>query len=449
MRLLTAICITAIVVAFAVPALAETQNIKVSGDLKIASVVDNHIDYAKKNVAKDNHNFFMQQVGLNVAADLTDNVSTYVRLLNERAWDAENQGEAEFSVLLDEGYVTLKEMLYAPLTLKLGRQNIWLGKGLIIGNAGALVWDKNGGIPNTSNELSEMTAFDAMRATLDYDPWTVDLIYAMIDENGAADALNNDVNLYGGNIGYKFSKYDAEAEVYDFLKWDRTDANKGTAAAPHYGPNYINTLGVRGSLVPVDNLSLWGELAYQAGKYRTTTRKSRRQAYAFDVGGDYTFADVKWTPKVGLEYTYLSGDNRSTTGEWKAWDPVYRGKFDNYLLDFRNITKVTTYDNANAVSANSNNSGTTNLNELAVFGSIKPMTDISIDARYTYEWFDETPLAGKSDKLGQEIDGKVTYDYTEDVSFAIAGGYVTPGAYYPTDFDSGAGQVITTVSVDF
>jgi hypothetical protein len=400
----------------------------------------------KHNDAASNVNSFLQQVGLNVGADLTDNVSTYVRILNEREWSAEDQNNGgEFSLLLDEGYVTLKEMLYAPLTVKIGRQNIWLGKGFVVGNAGVSVWDPESALPADVRELSEMTAFDALRATLDYDPWTIDLIYSKIDANNIN--RSDDVDLYVANVGYKFTKYDAEAEAYYILKHDKTGRD---ATANAYKANTIDTVGLRGSLVPVENLSFWAEGALQFGKYRTSAlRKSDRDAAAADVGADYTFADVKWTPKVGAEYTFYSGEEPSSSGDWEAWDPLYIGKFDNYIAPFRNITKLTDYDVANGVSANGDNNGVTNESQISAFASIVPMTDLKIEARYTYLWFDKVPVANRSDKLGQEIDGKITYDYTEDVSFAVAGGVFSPGAYYPTDYDATATQLVTSVKVDF
>ncbi len=75
-----------------------------------------------------------------MAADLTDNVSTVVNIVNQRDWNATtfdagtaNAG-AEFDVELDLAYVQMKEIFYSPLTLTVGRQDLWLGRGFIIGN---------------------------------------------------------------------------------------------------------------------------------------------------------------------------------------------------------------------------------------------------------------------------------------------------------------------------
>jgi hypothetical protein len=441
MRLLTVLCVAALVVAFAVPAFAETQNIKVSGDIKAAYVYQRDISFQKKDTASSiyNQNFFMQQIGLNVEADLTDNVSTYIRLINERDWNAKYNTTAPgntFDILLDEAYITLKEMLYAPLTVKIGRQNIWLGKGFVIGNSGN--WGA-GNLPGTINEYSDMTAFDAIRATLDYDPWTVDLIYAKIGDGTGLTSNRDDVDLYVANIGYDFTKYDAEAEAYYIYRNDAT--NKADSSTGK--PSETQTLGLRGSLVPFENMNLWAEGAAQFGRDRSAALDNKREAYALDLGLDYTFADVKWTPKLGAEWIYLSGNK--SDGKTKAWDRLYRGKFDNYIADFRGLSKGQT----------TNDTGLSNQQSIAFFGSIAPMTDITLDGKWTYLWLDQKLTAAtggrstESKKVGWEFDGKVAYDYTEDVQFTTTLGYFKPGKSYDSDSNKAATQVVAGVAIDF
>jgi len=213
-KTLVLICVMAIAVALTIPAYAEVQNIKVSGDMALRSIIRDDYDLDENNTDVDGDNaetFFMQSVGLNVDADLTDNVEASVRLVNQRDWDNNSSGANDFDVDLDLAYVTLKEMLYEPLTLKVGRQDLWFGRGFIIG---ANVQDFNGAIG--ANEYTETTAFDAIRATLDYAPWTVDLVYSKIDENNTPRA--DDVNLYGVNAGYVFDTMNGEAEAYYFAR---------------------------------------------------------------------------------------------------------------------------------------------------------------------------------------------------------------------------------------
>ncbi|MBU4141214.1 MAG: hypothetical protein KKA80_04900, partial [Candidatus Omnitrophica bacterium] len=125
------------------PAYAEVQNIKVSGDIQALGVYRNNYDLEDGKVifgggadidsypAEDTDSLFMSVVRLRVDADLTDNVSACVRLANLREWDVAEA--AADDIVLDLAYVTLKEMLYSPLTLVIGRQILQYGDGLILG----------------------------------------------------------------------------------------------------------------------------------------------------------------------------------------------------------------------------------------------------------------------------------------------------------------------------
>jgi len=114
-KFLTLICVLAVAVALCVPAYAEVQNVKVSGDLTVRSLYrsnydldDNDANSTGVTPSNNSDNYFMQSVGINIDADLTDNVSTTVRLVNQRDWDNNSSGSATFDVDLDLAYVTLK-----------------------------------------------------------------------------------------------------------------------------------------------------------------------------------------------------------------------------------------------------------------------------------------------------------------------------------------------------
>ena len=458
MRLLTAICVAAIAVAFCVPAFAETQNVKISGDINVWTLarhnfnLDKSVDAPGTANGGDTTAVFMQQVGLNVEADLTDNVSTYVRIINERDWDATNG----LTVDLDEAYVTLKEMLYAPLTVRIGRQNLWFGKGFIIGNNSS-AWDPIGHL--TANEISTSTAFDAIRGTLDYDPWTLDMVYAKIDENAAA--ATDDVELSGVNLGYLFDKYEAEAEAYWFYEHDRGpegDAAKNAAAGKR-GSSTIHTIGLRGSFVPYEDVNVWLEGALQAGEYVSNLEAvdMDREAFALDVGGDYTFADVRWTPLLGLEYIFYSGAEPERNQEdWEGWDMMYRGKFDSQIREYQNLLYNTAFDNANS---RTRNNGGTNQHQFIIRSGIDPMEDIRFDANLNFFWLqqdlDDTvntalPAGATGEEfLGTELDGVITYDYTEDVKFQLAGAIFWAGEVYPGGQDDDATQIAARCAVEF
>jgi len=461
MRLLTAVCIAAVAVAFCVPAFAETQNVKISGDIRVSHVFQGDIDGTDSGSGSnenDSETFFMQQVGLNIEADLTDNASTFVRIINERTWDAEDAswqdgtaGEAgpgadQFGIDLDEAYVVLKEMLYAPLTLKVGRQDIFLGRGLLIADSG--VYDRADNLPLAIGERSDMNAFDAIRATLDYDPWTLDLIYAKIRER--TENITDDTDLYVVNAGYDFTDRDAEAEAYFIMRHNKSGrVNTGTM----FDPNIINTVGLRGSLVPMDDvpLNIFAEGAFQWGKRRTSAGlNAEREAWAFNLGGAYSFADVRMAPVLTAEYVFASGEEAASGGDWQAFNSLYTcGVCPLAIAGARNVTKFMDDDVVQLVSANQNNNGTTNEHLFLAKLTLDPMEDVNVEAKWGYLTFDEEPVAGRDKDIGHEIDATVTYDYTEDVTFAVETAFFFPGDYYPETSDDNASQVISSVKVEF
>ena len=143
-RLILVLALAFLVGATFSAAYAEVQNVKVSGDINILGVLRNNFDLsnpgnppssATQTKENDKAGFFATQTRVRIDADLTDNVMATVRLINERNWTSETNSSTDID--LDLAYVTLKEFLYSPLTLTLGRQELRFGNQFIIGNAGS------------------------------------------------------------------------------------------------------------------------------------------------------------------------------------------------------------------------------------------------------------------------------------------------------------------------
>jgi hypothetical protein len=465
MRYLTALCVFALVFAVAAPAMAETQNVKVSGKIIERYIVQTDYDLDTDDIetavsTQDEASFFMNTAWVQVDADLTDNVSATIRMLNQRNWDdpaqtgsrqAGNETEA-YDVGVPIAYITLKEMLYSPLTLRIGRQPLWFGKGFIIG---AKLRDPQGSI--SADEYTEYRNFDAIRATLDYDPWTIDAIYSKIEENVVN--AGDDIDLYGINVGYLFDSYNAEAEGYYFMKNDKTDQLPGAGVSNR--ADSVHTLGIRGSFDPVENLTVCGEFAGQLGKLvqylpdaagnpNAIVLTRTREAYAADLSAEYRFVDVAWTPVIMGEWIYYSGNEFEAngdlaTGDWSGWDPMYRGKFDTAIREFQGWLYL------NNQFALGQDASFTNQQQWALSGSVKPTDTLTLSGKYTYFRLDEPIAAAPRDSkdIGDEIDLMLTYDYTEDVQFSVLSAWFMPGDLYSNEISDTASEVVASVSVDF
>lgn len=430
-RLSVLLCL-ALVAGLAGSAYAEVQNVKVGGDITVLGVARSNFDLSNGGTGdkeNDQGSFFVTQTRVRLDSDLTDNVTATLRLINERIWSAENNASSDID--LDLAYVTLKEFLYSPLSLKIGRQELRFGNALIVGATNT--YDSS--VLNTvPGDLSARKSFDALRATLNYDPLVVDTFYAKIDEGDIN--VNDDVDLYGVNAAYDFGTKGAKAEVYLFSKNDSSlDKN-----------DKVNTLGTLLSAELVENLNTSVEIAYQNGNSRSNG--THRNAWAMQAMADYTFADVSMKPNLGLSYTYLSGDKDPSEGKNKAWDSMY---YDQAL---NNI--------AYAILPFSN------LKVINVKGGLKPMEDLSLSAVYGYYMLDKkvTTLSSSygpsgssssgyyydmNDKtsLGNALDITATYDYTEDVQFGLTAGMFACGKAFASSNDRTATQVIGSMKVSF
>ena len=462
MKHLRILSVFALALAFSASAFAETQTVKVSGSVDAKWIYRENLDLREGNGAAvipvggtmtgnpdpttslinsdDATDWFMSTVQVEIAADLTDNVSVVINLFNQRDWNASRYSAAdyvtpgvstvntanEFDLGVDLAYVTLKEAFYAPLTLTIGRQDIEFGRGLILGNFN--VQDPNVSI--IADEFSAVTSFDAARATLDFEPWTLDLVYANIAQNDANDP--DDRDLFWLNVNYMFSEYNAVWEAYVAADLDKSTAdNAAVATRAHANDTYV--VGTRAQFDPVSNMTLGAELAYQWGNQTAAASAAQfglnREAYLFDIFGEYRWSDHAYKPYVGLEYFFTSGDDTTSTGTFEGWNGLYRSPTFGSIHDY-----LETYYQTALVGDTASN---TNLQTFFISGGFAPMEDLKVDGKFYWFWTDEDIInttAGGSQNvgtdLGTELDVNVTYDYTEDVTFSLGLAWFFPGDVY-------------------
>ncbi|MDD3088479.1 MAG: alginate export family protein [Candidatus Omnitrophica bacterium] len=491
MKFLRVLCVLAMVFAFTASAYAETQSVKVSGDITMRGFARDNFDLSKNDLdAADvaggsssqtsNWATFAQSTAeIQVEADLTDNVSGVMRLVNQRVWGDQNytsNGNAElvrpsgiadmtavqtrtggdaYTVDMDLAYIELKEFLYSPLTLKIGRQDLWFGKGFIIGNS---LMDPEGAL--YAPEYTAINSFDAVRATLDYDPWTIDVVYAKISENLYRG--DDDKNLMGLNVGYVFDQYNAEAEAYYWYKQDRNPVSATTTntASIRTVENHINgdvhTLGMRGSFDPIEDWTVALEGAYQAGQFLgiAQQRSDRdRQAWAIDamIECRYWQDDFAWKPVVSAEYIWYSGGRETgdrttnTDSTYTGWDSMYRGKFDTAIREFQNVFYATRQASTPSY---------TNQHQILLKGTVEPTDSLTFTATYGNFWLDRVyqtagPNENNKKYVGAEVDLELTWDYTEDVSFGLLTGWFFPGDHFGSNSDDIASNLVGTVKLSF
>ncbi|MGE5308800.1 MAG: alginate export family protein, partial [Deltaproteobacteria bacterium] len=370
-----------------------------------------------------------------VDANLTDNVDVTFRLLNERAWgtlDTEYERTAagtatntSTAVDIDLAYVTFKDMLKdvigVPLTVKLGRQEIRLGSGLLIGDPDTNRLAQGNFSGGLVSDLSARKSFDAAVAILDLNPLTIVGAAAKGFEGSLVDS-KDDVNVFVLDAAYKLGVMDSTLEVAYVLE----QRNKRVAL---HDVGDINVIDGRFTAMPVTDLAVEAEYAYQTQK-DTSLRadKDLTSDYAVRLGATYTLANVAMTPAIGLDFTRLT----------KNWNPMFED--------------LTPADIANILFTNSN---------ADVYGitlGAKPTKDISAKLRGAYLRAVEVPtgtnaggatFGGIKKQLGWESDLDLAYDYTSDVQFGLNFGYFKPGKAFIDDNRDAVSQVIGSMKVSF
>lgn len=461
MRFVVIVGALVLILAMALPAYAETQSVKVSGDLTIRGIYRKDFDLDSAG-EPNGESFGMSTAEVQIDADLTDNVSTVIRIVNQRNWGDSDRKQLDYydpvnvpaaphqwiavgHSLLDLGidlaYIQIKELFFEPVTIRLGRQDLWFGRGLVIGAnqvdpgyVDALlavdVVDQRRGIG--SPELTAFNAFDAARMTIDFEqyaPFVVDLVYIKNDENRVEGG--GDVDVYGINAGYTWDVYDAEAEGYYWLR------DNGATGNPFTGDDdETHTVGVRGSFKPNEEFIFGGEAAYQFGDYVGDPGQAgnrERKAYLLNAFVEYLgWTKYMYSPKVSAEWIFLSGDRDpgEASGNYGAWNPMYRGYYPLLIRPFQGYYYFTHR------FPGGQDLGLTNQHEFIVKGSIQPLDDVTLEATVGKYYFDETPVmpnepaAMGGHDIGTELDILSTYDYTEDVTFSLLTAWFFPGDVY-------------------
>jgi len=422
-RILLMIVALAMVALMTVPAMAEVQNIKVSGGVDVYGVTRDNYTPAGSSGARaitgfsecqDSRDFYMTSAYLNVEADLTDNVTATLQTGTEWDWAAAGASNV---VELWQGYVTMAEMLYSPLTVRVGRMPVQLADGLIIGDG--TVFD-DGTI--LADELSNHNSFDTIHGILDYDPLTIIAGTLKIADQADNAAAAAEIDGYLLDAIYKFED-DMNTVLDVYFVTAHYGANQAGYTGPFIGANTksadVNALAVCVTLDPMEGLMTKFGLALQTGDYSSTATTARSlDAMAFDIDLNYSI-DNEYAPTVGLEYIYRSGPNATNeannTGDYEGWLPLFENQENGKILD-----------------------PNTNISAIALKGSVMPADRLTVGAEFwLFAEAEETAASAtagtkKDDDLGTELDLYANYAYTEDVDFGLSLAWFFPGSHYDT-----------------
>lgn len=404
---------------------ADVQNIRLSGDIRLRGYYLNGTDLDLN--AQGDAQFISQRTRVTVEADLEDHVLVVVTLKAEGLWGSDNEtdntsgagGSSSSSINrrwdlgVTEAYLQLNELFYLPATLKLGRQYLNYGHGLIL------------------SSVDQEYNYDAARLVLDYYPLTIDLVGGQLVNNQGFTAASSSAgasDLLFINARYEMSDSmlkDLEA----YFGWV-SQGHSGPVASPRVPPTVGGAspmlIGLRGDLTPADALKMWFEVAYEFGTDGTAFGTDL-SAYIGNLGFSYSMKDSNWSPSFHANYTYASGGGSGGRHTFRPWFDYVEGQ-NGYLF-------------SPALS---------NIQIFNLGASVKPYenTTLSLQAYY-YLKVDKDGVAGSngnvdfggpawsgvasgvnSRDLGWEIDAILGYDYSKDVRVQLVYGMFIPeGAY--------------------
>src|ERR1044071_3535519 len=248
-------------------------------------------------------------------------------------------GPESDSIDLHQAYITIGNHKEFPLSLKAGRQELSYGEERLVGAFG---WNNIGRV------------FDAAKVRWQNEWFGLDVFSGrvVIPED---DRFNVD-NDYDWFSGFYANSGKVPGNNLEFYFLARNSSQRAVSAEPspqfpQPGARDIYTVGLRLKSKPGEfgNWDYTFESAGQFGNFRdrragAPATRLDQEAWMLVAQGGYTFADSWGTPRLGLEYSYASGDSNPTDNKHGTFENLFptNHKFYGYmdLVSLQNIHDV-------------------------------------------------------------------------------------------------------------
>lgn len=459
---------------------AAVQNVKVSGDITMRYLIRDDYDLQDDDDsdtfnsttfaggatralgAGDTQEFGMQQVRLRVDAGLSDQISAYVEMLNQRDLDSPTGGAQgsplfnvtntgigassgvdgggadttndQYSVIVNQAYLQAKEVFGYPVTFTVGRQNFHWDEGFVLSKDHLSNADPTNTI--TADEFTMSHALDGIKMGVDLDPWYLEGLFIQVQENSIISS--DDEIVFGAYAHRSWTAYSAETSWF-FL--GRNDSSAADAfGETQVASDELFALGTHGSIRPWPKLKLTGDAVFQWGEeggppstgntlgglsdFTPTGRvKQDIRAFAFDTRAEYLVDQVPWPTLAGSEWVFYSGEDYDEHGFSGAYRLLFRGKFHSAIREFQNFYYLTDVGGTGNI---------TNQHTFLADVSFHPWNkpDWTFFARWLQYYYHHSPIPSRPKDIGQEVLFKLSYDYTEDLTLSILASFFFPGDYF-------------------
>ena len=379
------------------------DKLKVSVEMRYRLEARQDFDFSENDdrTSNENDTFHLLRTRLMFDANLSESIRAFVQLQDARIFDTTpaNRFSITFRDEFDlrQAYVDLRaKAISEALTLRAGRQELSYGDQRLVG---AFDW---------SNVTQ---TFDGVKLIYAAKKFTID---GFLTEKVIIDRANPN-HWYDDNEG--FHGIYATYKGIDKHLFDLYYLYRNTSEPVLMGPNGTrklneSTVGLRFRGDKVNNFDYTFEGAYQFGKFGSLDVN----AYMLIGLAGYTFNDLPWKPRIGLEWDFASGDKDTTDSERNTFDNLWP---TNHLF----------YGYIDLVSLQ-------NINAYHLIADIKPTKKLTLQGDYWIFYLDQTTDAAynaargqlraanqraASGYLGSEADFLLKYAMNKNV--ALLGGY--------------------------
>ncbi len=406
MNKLVRLGIFVVVVGLCVNAYAELVNMLISGELRTRAYYQENVADLNDSV-DDDYGRIEQRVRLSHTAELTDGVTVGITGEGTGLWGSQESAfsseGAEGTGDVPEAYVNFQDIRNTDWSVKVGRQHLNLGRGFLISD--------------NEKEIS----YDALLVTGEYPTWTINLIASKLEESQTLKGIRNrtlvadaDWNLYILDVAWHDENIlPLTLGGYVLYGDDGTDLERKPLV-----------FGGRAEYTG-DIWAAWAEGAYETGDYGDQDLA----AWAIDVGASVTF-ESSWSPKLKAGYTFASGDEGDSLGDYEGFLPLGQYRYYGHSLS----------------------PSMSNIHIFNASASVQPNDYWNLAIDY-YHYIQDEEVAGPvgnpiltdpgimksttglDENLGDEVDVSATLNYTDGVKAQVLLAYFMPGDAYGADDD--------------
>ncbi len=248
----------------------------------------------------DGTDFVIQRTRLNFDFRIIENLRAFVELQDSRLWGEEGSVVSDLEgVDIHQAYVDFENAFGEKWTFRVGRQELKYGDQRLIS---PLDWHPVG------------RAWDGVRTWFEGDEFQLDAFVTNVREAHPAGERDDDWVFAGAYFHYT----GIEDHVLDAYVFYRSYADG----------SFVNEAGGTGDLEDATfglhfkgktgGFSYMAEIVGQAGD----RAGDDVWAFAWVAKAGYTF-DTDWQPYIGAEWTFASGDDDPTDGDYETFDPLF------------------------------------------------------------------------------------------------------------------------------